>query len=70
MPKHISRVIFNQFVTTKAREFGMRRGFGLGLTFCKLAVEKLGGYIAVSSSQKKGTVFTFTLPLKAKNVAK
>ncbi|MBU1087934.1 MAG: hypothetical protein KKD05_10540 [Candidatus Omnitrophica bacterium] len=47
----------------------MRRGFGLGLTFCKLAVEKLGGRIAASNHQEKGAMFTFTLGLKPKNFA-
>ncbi|MFH1063122.1 MAG: HAMP domain-containing sensor histidine kinase [Candidatus Omnitrophota bacterium] len=69
IPKYIANVIFNQFITTKARELGMRRGFGLGLTFCKLAVEKLGGRITVLNQEEKGAMFTFTLGLKPKSLA-
>lgn len=40
------------------------RGFGLGLTFCKLAVEAHGGRIWVEDGEGgAGCKFTFTLPL-------
>ena len=35
---------------------------GLGLPFCKLAVERMGGLIWVQSSEGHGTTFYFTLP--------
>ncbi|HEX2865824.1 MAG TPA: ATP-binding protein [Ignavibacteriales bacterium] len=38
-------------------------GSGLGLILCKELVKKNGGKIRVESTPKKGTVFTFTLPL-------
>ncbi len=40
-----------------------RRGTGLGLTFCKLAVETHNGQIWVDSQVGKGSTFSFTLPL-------
>ncbi|MBU1043581.1 MAG: HAMP domain-containing histidine kinase [Candidatus Omnitrophica bacterium] len=66
IPPRIANIIFNQFVTTRARGVGMCRGFGLGLTFCKLAVEKLGGRIYVSTRQEKGAKFSFILSLNPK----
>ena len=35
---------------------------GLGLPFCKLATESMGGEIALSSRPETGTVFTVILP--------
>jgi two-component system sensor histidine kinase/response regulator len=34
---------------------------GLGLAFCKLAVEAHGGHITVNDNQPKGSIFTITL---------
>ena len=51
-------------------KFHSRRGdptadTGLGLPFCKLAVERMGGQIALSSTPGKATVFSVTLPIYA-----
>ncbi|MEE3719989.1 response regulator [Tumidithrix elongata RA019] len=35
---------------------------GLGLTFCKLAIEAHGGSIAVENNQPQGSIFTLTIP--------
>jgi signal transduction histidine kinase len=35
---------------------------GLGLTFCKLAVEAHGGTIGVDAGEPRGSVFWFELP--------
>jgi len=56
------RRIFDRFARLKdARSI---RGTGLGLTFCKLAVEAHGGRIWVESEVNKGSHFKFTLPFE------
>jgi NtrC-family two-component system sensor histidine kinase KinB len=39
------------------------RGTGLGLTFCKLAVEGHQGRIWLESEEGVGSIFAFALPL-------
>ncbi len=51
--------IFERFVKAN----NVAQGTGLGLSISKVIIEKLGGNIAVSSVENKGTTFTFTLPL-------
>jgi signal transduction histidine kinase len=36
---------------------------GLGLPFCKMAVEAHGGQISMESELERGTTFRFTIPL-------
>jgi signal transduction histidine kinase len=56
--------IFERFTQTTG-EKRRRRGFGLGLTFCRLAIQAHGGRIWVESgADGKGSRFVFTLPLK------
>lgn len=52
--------IFERFGQVEDRK--NRPGTGLGLTFCKLAVEAHGGRIAVESEVGKGSTFWLALP--------
>lgn len=52
--------IFNKFARHEDNRFS--KGFGLGLAFCRLAVEAHGGQIWVESRQGGGSRFIFTLP--------
>ncbi len=55
--------IFEKFGQVESRKAGQKMSTGLGLTFCKLAVEAHGGRIWVDSAPERGSVFFFTIPL-------
>lgn len=42
---------------------GRRKGLGLGLTFCREALQAMNGDVCVESTPGKGSVFTIRLPL-------
>lgn len=52
--------IFSKFA--RLQREAAPKGLGLGLAFCKMAVEAHGGRIWVESQPGKGAVFSFTLP--------
>jgi len=62
IPPEAQLVIFDKFA--RVRQRNMPHGVGLGLAFCKLAIEAHGGRIWVRSNGV-GSTFTFALPVRA-----
>ncbi len=63
IPPEAFERIFDKFSQVENRKAGRKMSTGLGLTFCKLAVEAHGGHIWVESVPSQGSVFFFTVPL-------
>jgi signal transduction histidine kinase len=59
IPAELRNHIFDKFVSGQHK----RRGSGLGLTFCRLAIQAHHGQIWVESEAGLGSTFHFTLPL-------
>jgi signal transduction histidine kinase len=64
IPKEYYFRIFEKFSQVKNRRENQMHSTGLGLTFCKLAIEAHGGNIGVESEIGVGSRFWFTLPEK------
>jgi signal transduction histidine kinase len=62
VPAEARSRIFEKFGTLAARRDQQYHSAGLGLTFCKLAVEAHGGSIGVDDGTPAGSVFWFELP--------
>jgi signal transduction histidine kinase len=62
IPEEYREKIFERFTQVPGL-VGRRRGSGLGLTFCKLALEAQGGRIWVEPRPGGGSQFIFTLPV-------
>jgi NtrC-family two-component system sensor histidine kinase KinB len=60
IPESDHQRIFEKFARLKNR--GATKGLGLGLAYCRLAVEGHGGKIWVESKPGSGSCFMFTLP--------
>ena len=56
--------LFQKYGRVEGQELGRRYDSGLGLVFCRMAVELLGGSISVASEVSKGTTFTMVFPVR------
>jgi signal transduction histidine kinase len=63
IPEEAFEQIFEKFGQVESRKSGKQMSTGLGLTFCKMAVEAHGGTIRVQSEIGQGSRFSFTIPL-------
>jgi signal transduction histidine kinase len=62
VPEDYREMIFERFNQVPGLQ-GRRRGSGLGLTFCRLALEAQGGKIWYEPRPGGGSTFVFTLPM-------
>lgn len=60
--EYLSR-IFDRFVQVEGRK-GRRQGTGLGLAFCKMAIEAHGGRLWAANRPEGGSAFSFILPVE------
>jgi two-component system, sensor histidine kinase and response regulator len=67
-PEYQDRV-FDKFFQVEAKQHGHKYSTGLGLTFCKLAVEAHGGRIGVNSVPDYGSIFWFELPARGPDLS-
>ena len=58
IPEEVAKKLFTPFFTTRTE------GMGLGLSLCRTVVEQHGGFLDHAAREPRGTVFTFTLPVK------
>ncbi|BCM93556.1 adaptive-response sensory-kinase SasA [Abditibacteriota bacterium] len=63
IPEESFARIFEKFGQVESRHSRQHTSTGLGLTFCKMAVEAHGGRIWVESKLGEGSTFFFTIPL-------
>ena len=64
VPAEVRQRIFEKFGGVRTRANGDYHSVGLGLAFCKLAVQAHGGAIGVEDAEGGGSVFWFDLPRK------
>jgi PAS domain S-box-containing protein len=70
IPRDAFERIFEKFGQVETRRAGRKMSTGLGLSFCKLAVEAHGGRIWVESELDKGSVFSFIIPIRGDSSAR
>ena len=63
IPTDAFQKIFEKFGQVEGQRRGSKLSTGLGLTFCKMAVEAHHGHINVESAPGQGCTFSFNIPL-------
>lgn len=61
MPLEVQQLIFEKYQQVQQRKF--KHSSGIGLAFCKLAVQAHGGEIWIESTPGEGSTFYFTIPI-------
>ncbi|MBI9010512.1 MAG: hypothetical protein JEZ05_10855 [Tenericutes bacterium] len=69
IPKNKHDEIFETFKQVDSSTARMYGGTGIGLAIAKKFVEMHGGEIWVESELGKGSTFTFTIPIKQKEIS-
>jgi len=69
IPAEFQEVIFRKFEQVRSPNAPKTRSSGLGLAFCRLAVEAHGGRIWVRSKESEGSTFYIQLPVEPKPAA-
>ncbi|MFL1897191.1 two-component regulator propeller domain-containing protein [Aquimarina sp. 2-A2] len=62
IPEDKITAIFSKYTQAEVRGSGEAKSTGLGLAFCKMAIEAHGGKLWVDSNIGKGSIFYFTIP--------
>ncbi len=62
IPDDKKDIIFSRYGQVIARKIGKPESTGLGLAFCKMAIEAHQGIIGFESHQGRGTTFWFSVP--------
>jgi signal transduction histidine kinase len=65
IPLEFQNKIFDKFTQLEKGGESKKFSSGLGLAFCKLAIELQGGKIGVQSKPNQGSKFWFSLPVKS-----
>ena len=62
IPEHFHATIFEKYSVVEGSPRNHSPSTGLGLAFCKFAVETHGGTIGLTAGATRGNTFWFTLP--------
>jgi len=64
IPQEYQQKVFEKYGQVEAARHGAKHSTGLGLTFCKLAVEAHGGRVGLESAVGRGSTFWLVLPVR------